>query len=200
MLKRIHIGETARMSEFLGHNSVLIDGYTGLPTEIEPERGPREGTVEWLLDAVERHAAGEQDALGLYAEIGRVSGDPAISLVMGLILDDEERHHGLLRRIESSLRDALYWTHSPNSLPDAAAPQQPVTSELAEIVRALISEERSGARHMRELSRNEKGIGSGLHTVLLEMMAMDSEKHARLLQFVHERLLARARQEDGPAD
>jgi rubrerythrin len=189
------------MSEFLAsHNSLLIDGYTGVPVEVEPDRGPRVGTVEWLLDAVERHAAGEQDALGLYAEIGRVSDDPAISLVMGLILDDEERHHGLLRRIESSLRDALYWTHSPNSLPDATTPQHPITTDLAEIVRALISEERSGARQMRELARSEKGIGSGLHTVLLEMMAMDSDKHARLLQFVHERLLARARPADGPTD
>jgi hypothetical protein len=32
------------------------------------------------------------------------------------------------------------------------------------------------------------------------MMAMDSEKHARLLQFVHDRLVARARTEDGPSD
>jgi rubrerythrin len=187
------------MSEFLAHNSLLIDGYSALPVEIEPDRGPQAGTVEWLLEAVERHAAGEQDALGLYAQIGRVSGDPVISLVMGLILDDEERHHGLLRRIESSLRDALYWTHSPNSLPDTT-PQQPVTTDLAEIVRVLISEEHGGARHMRELAKHEKGIGSGLHSLLLEMMAMDSEKHARLLQFVQERLIARARPEDGPTD
>jgi rubrerythrin len=188
------------MSQIVGPNSLLIDGYSGVPVEIGPDRSPREGTVEWLLDAVERHAAGEKDALGLYAEIGRVSGDPAISLVMGLILEDEERHHGLLRRIESSLRDALYWTRSPNSLPDSTAPQQPVTTELAEIVRVLIGEEHSGARQMRDLAKREKGIGSGLHGLLLEMMAMDSEKHARLLQFVQDRLIARARPEDGPTD
>jgi rubrerythrin len=188
------------MSEFVSHNLLLIDTYSGLPLEVEPDRGPPAGSVEWLLEAVERHATGEQEALGLYAEIARVSGDPAIALVMGLILEDEERHHGLLRRIESSLRDALNWTHSPNALPDAATPQEPVTADLAGVVRELIAEEHTGARHIRDLAKREKGIGSGLHSLLLEMMAMDSEKHARLLQFVHDRLVARARQEDGPSD
>jgi rubrerythrin len=188
------------MTDFAGHHSLLVDGYSGLPLAVEPDRGPRSGSVEWLLDAVERHATGEQDALGVYVEIGRVSRDPAISLVMGLILDDEERHHGLLRRIESSLRDALNWTRSPSSLPDTTTPQEPVTSELAQVVRVLIDEEHTGARHLRELAKHEKGIGSGLHSLLLEMMAMDSDKHARLLQFVHDRLAARARLEDGPSD
>jgi rubrerythrin len=188
------------MTDIASHHSLLIDGFSGLPLEVEPDRGPRSGSVEWLLDAVERHAAGEQEALGVYAEIGRVSGDPAISLVMGLILDDEQRHHGLLRRIESSLRDALYWTHSPNSLPDTTTPQEPIASELADVVRVLIAEEHTGARHMRELAKREQGIGSGLHSLLMEMMAMDSEKHARLLQFVQDRLAVRARLEDGPSD
>jgi hypothetical protein len=39
-----------------------------------------------------------------------------------------------------------------------------------------------------------------LHSLLLEMMALDSEKHAKLLQFVRDRLIARARAEDGPSD
>ncbi len=126
------------MSEFIARNSLLIDGYSGLPLEVVPDYGPRAGTVEWLLEAVERHATGEQEALGLYAEIARVSGDPAIVLMMGLVLEDEQRHHGLLQRIESSLRDALNWTHSPNALPDAATPQEPVTADLAEVDRLLV--------------------------------------------------------------
>ena len=45
---------------------------------------------------------------------------------------------------------------------------------------------------MRDLAQREKGIDAGLHSLLLEMMAMDSEKHARLLQFVQQRLEQRA--------
>lgn len=177
-----------------GSNPLLIDGYSGFPVETQREYGHKPGTIEWVLDAVERHATAETDALEQYEHLRTASNDPVVALVMQLILEDEERHHGLLRRIESSLRDALNWTHSPASLPASANPQQPVDGELAEAARELIDEERTGARYMRELAQREKGIDSGLHSLLLEMMAMDSEKHARLLQFVHDRLAARARE------
>jgi len=75
-----------------------------------------------------------------------------------------------------------------------------VAKELAATTRALIEEERTGARYLRGLAHREKKIDSGLHSLLIEMMAMDSDKHARLLQFVLDRLAARARIEDGPSD
>jgi rubrerythrin len=179
---------------------LIIDGYSGLPVDARDNDERPVGTVEWLLDAVERHAASEKDALDQYEDIATASGDPVIALVMRLILEDEERHHGLLRRIEASLSDALNWTHSPNALPSSANPQAPIASELAEATKALIEEERTGAHYLRGLAHVEKGIDEGLHSLLLEMMAMDSDKHARLLQFVQHRLAARARAEDGPAD
>jgi len=177
----------------------LVDGYTGLPVETRKERFAA-GSAEWLLEAVERHALAERDALDQYEYIGTVSGDPVIALVMRLVLEDEERHHGLLKRIEASLRDALNWTHSPEALPPTATPQGPVSRELLETTYALVDEERTGARYLHELSRREKAVGSGLQSLLIEMMAMDSEKHARLLEFVRDRLAARARAEEGPTD
>ena len=161
---------------------------------------PAPGTVDWLLQVVERHSSAEEGALEQYAELGAASGDLVIALVMRLILEDEERHHGLLKRIGASLRDAIEWTHSPNALPESGSPQQPLTPGLAEAARALIEEERAGAHQLRELARLEKGIGGDLHSLLLEMMATDSDKHARMLQFVRDRLVTRARAADGPCD
>jgi hypothetical protein len=152
--------------------------------------GQRPGTVEWLLDAVERHANAEQDALHEYERVGTASGDPVIALVMRLILDDEVRHHGLLKRMQATLSDALNWTHSPDALPIASTPPQPEATELATTVRGLIEEEHTGARYLRDLAHQQKGIDDGLHTLLLDMMAMDSDKHARLLEYVQHRLAA----------
>jgi len=177
----------------------VIEGYSGFPIEAH-EHHSTPGSVEWLLDAVERHATAEQDSLAQYEYLRTASGDPVIALVMQLILEDEERHHGLLKRIEATLRDALEWTHSPAALPTPASPQQPVASELAETTNALIKEERTGARYLRDLAHRQKDVNSGLQSLLIEMMAMDSEKHARLLQFVHDRLARRPHAEDGPAD
>jgi rubrerythrin len=189
------------MAEFVGGDpSPLVDSFGGFPVETRPSHGPQPGTVEWLLDAIERHATAEQDALDQYEYLGTASADPVIALIMRLILEDEERHHGLLKRMEASLRDALDWTYSANALPSSATPQRPVAKELEQAARALIEEEHTGARYLRSLARDEKGIDGGLHSLLLDMMAMDSEKHARLLQFVHDRLAARAHTEEGPSD
>src|ERR1051326_1667367 len=98
------------MSDFIGTEAPLMaEGYAGFPVQTEPSRGPNSGSVEWLLDAVERHANAELESLDQYRYIAETSGDPVIALVMRLILDDEQRHHGLLKRIEASLRDALDW-------------------------------------------------------------------------------------------
>lgn len=188
------------MPEFVDAYAPFVDGYSGFPVETRSEHGPARGSVEWLLDAIERHANAEQDALDQYESLAALSGDPVIALVMRLILDDEARHHGLLKRIEATLRDALEWTHSPAALPKFGIPQQPVAKELAAAAQALIEEERTGARYLREVAHLEKGIDGGLHSLLLEMMALDSDKHAQLLQFVHHRLADRARPEDGPSD
>lgn len=179
---------------------LIADGFSGFPVETTPLFGHRPGTVEWLLDAVERHATAEHDALDQYEYIGTASGDPVVALVMRLILEDEERHHGLLKRMEASLSDALNWTHSPSALPETVIPQQAAANELATMAGALIEEEHTGARYLRKLANEEKGIDAGLHSLLLEMMAMDSEKHARLLKFVHDRLAKRARTDEGPSD
>ena len=182
------------MSEFTGADRNLVaEGLSAFPVKAQPLYGHRPGTVEWLLDAVERHANAERDALDEYEHIGTASGDPVIALVMRLILEDEERHHGLLKRMQATLSDALNWTHSPDALPEATSPRQPVTAELATGVRALVEEEHTGARYLRKLSHEEKGIDDGLPSLLLEMMAMDSEKHARLLEFVQHRLANRPR-------
>src|SRR6185312_11900702 len=130
-----------------------------------------------------RHANAEQDALDQYEHVGTASGDPVVALVMRLILDDEERHHGLLKRMQASLADALNWTHSADALPQTARPPQAAPADLAATVRALIDEEHTGAHYLRKLAHDEKGIEVGLHSLLLEMMALDSEKHARLLEF-----------------
>lgn len=179
------------MSDPLEVNPLLMDGYSGLPVDAQARTGPRQGTIEWLLESVERHVSAEAGSLVLYEQIKQECGDPIVALVMGLILDDEERHHGLLLRMEASLRDALNWTHSASALPTSLSAGTPHARDLATVAKELISEERTGARKMRELARNEKGIDAGLDSLLLEMMAMDSEKHARLLEFVHQRLAQR---------
>jgi hypothetical protein len=177
----------------------VVDGYSGFPVAARAQQ-PAPNSVAWLLDAVERHAMAERDALAQYETLRTGSGDPVIALVMQLILDDEERHHGLLKRIEATLRDALNWTRSAEALPAASPPRDPVTTDLVETAHALTLEERTGARYLRDLANREKDVSAGLPSLLMEMMALDSDKHARLLQFVDDRLARRPHVDPDPSN
>lgn len=166
----------------------LEDSLSLLRVDSMAEHDPAGRSCERLLQAIERHIQGESSALLEYARVGDASHDPAIGLVMKLILEDEERHHGLLLRIATSLRDALNWTHSGGALPSSGAAAPSAPAELQAVVGALIQEERDGARALRKLAAREKDIEGGLASLLLEMMALDSDKHAHLLRFVSQRL------------
>ena len=181
------------MTESIGGLVRLENMLDGITADLIGEYDPSGQTFIRLLDAIERHASLEVQALGQYEHLARVSGDPVIALVMRLILEDEERHHGLLQRISSTLRDALNWTYSPDALPRSTTPVSETDEDLASLARALIDEEKTGAQVLRGLAQREKGLGGGLDSLLLEMMAMDSEKHARLLHFVQRRFETRAR-------
>jgi len=177
-------------------NSPELALYEGLHEPPQPGASgsaPAEALVERLYDTIERHIQAEANALSQYDRIAEESGDPVIALVMRLVLQDEERHHTLLERIASSLRDALEWTHSPDALPTGQPYSGERAAALAHVTRELIDEERQGAKALRKLARTERTIADGLHSLLLEMMALDSDKHAHLLQFVEHRLRAAVR-------
>ena len=181
------------VTESMGGVVPLNNLLAGITADVIAEHDPAGDTFIRLLDAVEHHASLEEEALGQYEHLAQASGDPVIALVMRLILDDEERHHTLLKLIASTLRDALNWNYAKDALPRTTATAGGTDEDLTSLARALIDEEKTGAQALRRLAQREKGLGSGLDSLLLEMMAMDSEKHAHLLQFVKGRLETRGR-------
>ena len=152
---------------------------------------PETPLVERVLEAFERHAASEADSIGLYAEIAQTSPDPVIALLMSLVHEDELRHHGLLERMAARLRDDLRWTHSPEALPSGVIPRTAGPNETPEVVHNLAKEEHEGVDHLRRLAREVSTLHNGLLALLLEMMALDSEKHEKVMRFIARRLETR---------
>ena len=85
------------VTESMGGVLPLNNLLAGITADVIAEHDPAGDTFIRLLDAVEHHASLEEEALGQYEHLAQASGDPVIALVMRLILDDEERHHSLLR-------------------------------------------------------------------------------------------------------
>jgi hypothetical protein len=147
-----------------------------------------------LLRVFESHTAAETDAVVEYRRLAETSADPTVALLMQLVVEDEDRHHGLLQRMSSRLHDALDWTHSADALPTDKAPA--VKDRTAAVTRtatlAAIREfarhEREGARQLREIAKKQRDLYGGLFSLILQIMAMDSEKHETILRFIDHRL------------
>jgi rubrerythrin len=139
-----------------------------------------------FIDTVESHISAEAASIQTYHRLVRQTSDPFIRVVMDLLIQDEARHHALPRQIAENLRAELTWSpESPPSLTDEAPDADGPT---AVEVRGLEAEERRGAEELRDLAQRQRRGDAELVCLLLEAMAMDSDKHARLLSFVARRL------------
>jgi hypothetical protein len=146
---------------------------------------------ERLIRALEAHAAAEAHDVVNCQQLAQRADDPVLALLVDLIVEDEQRHHVLLRSMIRRLQEeAEFYPNpvpSPTALPvpsDSARLAETFNAEMAARVRALIRDEHEGARHVRHLARQEPTLYDGLYPLLLETIARDSEKHATILRYV----------------
>jgi hypothetical protein len=145
-----------------------------------------------LVEAFDAHVAAEADTLAAYRHLAQ-SADPVAAMLIRLVLEDEQRHHAVQQQIAARLRDALQWTHSPEALPiDGHVTGEPAAT--TEALMRFIQHEQQSASYFREVAERNADLYNGLVSVLLETMAMDSEKHERILHFLLRVTLERAEQ------
>ncbi len=147
--------------------------------------------LERLIRALEAHAAAEAHDIVNCQQLAQRADDPVVALLFDLIVEDEQRHHALLRSMIRRLQEEVEFYPNPAPTPTALpvpsdSAMQPTTfdGEMAASVRALIRDEHEGARHVRHLARQEPTLYDGLYPLLLETIARDSEKHATILRYV----------------
>lgn len=153
---------------------------------------PAPSLSDRLIHALEAHASAEAHDLATCEALAERSSDPVLKLLIGLVADDEQRHHSLLHSMVGRLHEEVEFVRSPSALPVAEA-NFAVDDELASTLRALIRDEHEGARHLRHIARQEPHLYNGLYPLLLETIARDSEKHATILRYLLLRAEDRAR-------
>jgi glutamine synthetase adenylyltransferase len=138
---------------------------------------------ERLARALEAHASAEAHDLAACEELAEHSSDNILKLLVGLIAEDERRHHSLLQSMVRRMQQEVEFVPSPTALPVESANSSGDTA-LVNTLRSLIRDEHEGARHLRHLARQEPHLYDGLYPLLLETIARDSEKHASILRYL----------------
>lgn len=137
-----------------------------------------------LVGAIESHISEEQASIEAYRQLAGETRDPVVAALMRLLVEDEERHHRMFEEIGKTLRDRFFWQEdAPAQMTDGAG-----TLKWLRRVHTLEADEQRGARALRELAHRAHSQGEPLVRELLDAMAIDSDKHARLLRVVGQRL------------
>lgn len=161
-------------------------------TTIDPWLHPLAGAdpppaSERLIRAIEAHTAASAADIAAYRDIACRMRDPAAELLVGMIVDDEQRHDALLRSMVRRLQAEVDFVAPLNALPapnEAALVDLGADGEIAASLRGLLRNEHEAARHVRHLARQEPLLYGGLYRLLLETIARDSEKHATILRYL----------------
>ncbi|MGO9029313.1 MAG: hypothetical protein ACLQOZ_11880 [Acidimicrobiales bacterium] len=135
-----------------------------------------------LVELIARHGQEESRLLSTYEALVSDSSDEGTRYLIELILEDERRHHRLL----AEMANALAWGSLAPS-PERAMPAMPrgLEGELLDQTRRLLAAERSDHRALRRLRRRLRPFrDTTMWTLIIDVMLLDTKKHATVLKFL----------------
>jgi hypothetical protein len=132
---------------------------------------------EALAARFEGHAAEEGRILAQYRVVADKLGESPARFLIRLIMMEEELHHQLLHA-------AARWLRAPAGGGEGANARGENTDELLQLTRELQAHEMDTVTACRSLEIELAGAGGEVLRSVLDVMALDSEKHHRLLASV----------------
>src|SRR6266540_5335939 len=159
-------------------------GASSTPTVAETKSAaPATATADlkgaWFISAIQSHEIAELDAIAVYRDLAARATDPVIAGLLRMLLQDEERHHGILQAIgmDSRLASGRYGYESPKR-------RDAQTAQSVDLLRNFARQERDGATELKRLANQAPQLVGDVFSLLLELMAMDSMKHEKVLSFI----------------
>ncbi len=135
-----------------------------------------------LVELIVHHGADEGALLATYEELAEGSDNEMAAYIIGMIMEDERRHH----RVLAEVANAAAWQHSARAPDGATPPLTPgIDGELLAQTRQLLAAEQEDERALRRIRRKLKPFAdTTLWALVIDMMVLDTKKHATMLRFL----------------
>ncbi len=138
-----------------------------------------------LVELIVQHGAEEGALLATYGTLATESPDESVRYLINLILEDEHRHHRLL----AELGNAMAWGVASEA-PSPAVPRLPraIDGALLEQTKLLRNSEEADYRALQGLRRRLRPFAdTTLWVLVVDLMLLDTKKHATILRFLERR-------------
>jgi hypothetical protein len=136
-----------------------------------------------LVALLQRHGADEGEILAEYERFATSAGSPIARYLVGLIIEDERRHHRVLEEIANSVAWSGFEPDEPvDTLPSLDRHASP---GLWTHTRRLLDFERQDARALQALRKKLKDYADATAwRLLVDTMLLDTRKHQLILEFI----------------
>jgi hypothetical protein len=135
-----------------------------------------------LVEVLAQHGAEEGKILSTYEDVANSSTNKGAKYLVGLILEDERRHHRLL----AEMANAMAWG-SFGGTDEAAIPMlsRGVDDDLLAQTTVLRKAEETDYRELKRLRKQLRPFAqSTMWALIIDMLLLDTEKHATVLRFL----------------
>lgn len=139
-----------------------------------------------LFDHLVSHVEEERSLLGEYADAAEATESKAFAYVVGILNEDERRHHDLFAALAETVRTESELTGVEPRVPrmDFARTD---TAKVRDLSSRLLRREEEDAKSLRRIHRQLRVVKhTTLWDLLIELMILDTDKHIAMLKFVLE--------------
>ncbi len=148
---------------------------------------PPKGASVWerkMFNHLVDHTRVEGAMLQEYVDAAEGSESKAFAYIIGLLVEDERRHHRFFNELASSLKSEAELSDVDPVVPRLDLDRIERT-ELLRITKELLAHERSDAAELKALRKELHDIkDTTLWGLMVDIMARDTEKHIAILKFV----------------
>ena len=148
---------------------------------------PPVGASAWDLEMFKHlteHVRHEGRLLDEYVATAESTDSKALSFLIGMLVDDERRHHRSFEALASSLKSEAELSGAEPVVPrlDLHLVDR---DELLDVTRRLLDHEKADAKELKRLAKELRDVqDTTLWGLLVEVMLRDTEKHIAILRFV----------------
>jgi len=157
------------------------DAMWGIP------ESPEFSAAQHLINEFKTHENDEAEWLKMYQKIAGETDDPLVRFLLSLIIADEERHHQIIDRMISRLKNDLISTR-PERISQGKKVADAKNAGLGAMLERFLEVERNGIKEYERLGKASGGSGHALFGLLCSTMVHDSAKHIGILDFLRRRV------------